>query len=117
MKSERLNRYQREYVERGKRFIHENLDKKLTLELVARNAGVSKHHFSRLFKLSTGYNVVEYVNRRRICLAKKFLIEEMSVTEVCFTVGFNELSYFDRVFRRLVGMNPSEFQRQNRADK
>ena len=99
-------------IERALRFIEENLEKPITLEEVARESGMSKSHFARTFKFIAGVSFKKYFNQKRIEKAKIFLrSQEMNITEVCFSVGFNDLSYFDRVFRRLEGMPPSEYKK------
>jgi AraC-like DNA-binding protein len=68
--------------------------------------------FSRSFRKHTGMGVVEYVNRLRINLACQMLMNEpgQSVTDICFAVGFNNLSNFNRQFLRRKGMPPSRFR-------
>jgi len=59
-----------------------------------------------------GKSFKKYLNERRIKMAEALLRdEEMNVTEVCFAVGFNDLSYFDRVFRQAKGMTPSSYRK------
>jgi len=99
-------------IERALQFIENNLEKTITLEEVARESGMSRSHFTRIFKKITGKSFKKYLNQKRIKRAKYLLKgQEMNITEVCFTVGFNDLSYFDRVFRRLEGMPPSAYKK------
>ncbi|MDY6852662.1 MAG: helix-turn-helix transcriptional regulator [Thermodesulfobacteriota bacterium] len=71
--------------------------------------------FSRVFKNKTGRSFKEYLNRVRIEMAKKLMKEkEMNVSEACFTVGFNDLSYFSRVFHNLEGTTPSSYRKNSR---
>ena len=100
-------------IERALRFIEENLDKPITLEKVSRASGMSKSHFARTFKKTEGNTFKKCLNQKRINRAKILLkTQTMNITEVCFAVGFNDLSYFDRVFRRLKGMSPSAYQKK-----
>ncbi|RLF32357.1 MAG: hypothetical protein DRN08_06725 [Thermoplasmata archaeon] len=102
-------------IERAKRFIEENMEKPLSLAEVSRESGMSRYHFSRIFKAYTGMTFKTYHNARRIDAAKKLLQKpENRISEVCYAVGYNDLSYFNRVFRRYTGMSPSLFRKQFR---
>ena len=99
-------------IERAMRFIEENLDKPLTLAEVSKESGMSKYHFARVFKAVTGKTFKTYHNKSRIEAAKNLLRNKGTrVTEVCYEVGYNDLSYFDRSFRHFEGMNPSSYQK------
>ncbi len=100
-------------IERAKRFIEKNLEKPLSLEEVSRESGMSRYHFARMFKAYTGMTFKTYHNEMRIEAAKALLQNgENRISEVCYAVGYNDLSYFNRVFRRYVGMSPSSYQKQ-----
>ncbi|MBW1722830.1 MAG: helix-turn-helix transcriptional regulator [Deltaproteobacteria bacterium] len=102
-----------EGIKKAVRFIRNHFREPLTLDQVAMESGMSKYHFARVFKVSTGMTFKEYHNRRRIEEAKALLCNRtMRVTDVCYEVGFNDISYFDRVFRRLVGVNPTSYKRR-----
>jgi len=100
-------------VKKAIQFIEANLTKPLTLTEVARESGMSKYHFARTFKALTGKTFKEYLNYRRVEQATILLRKgDITVTEVCFQVGFNDLSYFDRVFKKLVGKSPLAYQKE-----
>jgi AraC-like DNA-binding protein len=85
----------------------------LSLADLAAAACLSKHHFVRLFKATYGRTPMEYVSQRRIERAQDLLrATNLTVTEVCFAVGFSSLGSFSSRFRALVGESPSEFQRR-----
>jgi AraC-like DNA-binding protein len=99
-------------VEPAVRYIEENYTTPLTLDEVANANAMSRFHFSRVFKLKTGLSFKKFLNRTRIKAAKSLMREEeMNVTEACFAVGFNDLSYFTRVFRVLEGVTPSSYRK------
>lgn len=94
-------------------FIHENMDKPLTLKQVSKESGMSMYHFARIFKSATSESFKTYHNHQRIEMAKGLLmIPENSITDVCYATGFNDLSYFNRVFRKFEGVNPSSYKRK-----
>jgi AraC-like DNA-binding protein len=85
----------------------------LTLEEMAAVACLSKYHFLRLFRATYGMTPMEYVSKRRIERAQDLLrATNLTVTEVCFAVGFSSLGSFSSRFRSVVGETPSEFQRR-----
>jgi transcriptional regulator GlxA family with amidase domain len=79
-------------------------------------AGLSKYHFLRLFQATYGITPGEYLSRRRIERAQDLLrATNLTVTEVCYAVGFSSLGSFSRRFRAVVGESPREFQRRYAA--
>ena len=99
-------------------YIEKNYMERLTLYEVARESGMSKYHFSRVFKVETGRSFSGYLNRKRIEVAKSLMeYQDMNITEACFAVGFNDLSYFSRVFRKLEGITPSSYRKDIRIGR
>ena len=100
-------------------FINANLTEDFSEDDLAATAGMTAPAFSRSFRKHTGMGVVEYVNRLRINLACQMLMNErgQSVTDICFAVGFNNLSNFNRHFLNLKGMSPSQFRATFAANK
>src|SRR5256886_12104343 len=85
----------------------------LTLDSMAQAAHLSKFHFARAFTAAYGETPRTYLTRRRIERAKTLLrTANLSVTEVCFLVGFASLGSFSARFRQLVGRSPSEYRDQ-----
>ena len=92
-----------------------HIDRNLTGELAESDlAAISRQSvsaFSRSFRRSTGMNFVPYVNSLRIELACQHLSQdELTVAEICFEVGFNNVSNFNRQFLAAKGMPPSRFR-------
>lgn len=93
-------------------YIQEHFDAPLTREEVARYVGVSPGYFSRSFRKEAGVSFQEYLNRYRIYQARALLSEgRSSVTEVAYSVGFQNVSYFCQVFRQEVGVSPRMYQK------
>jgi AraC-like DNA-binding protein len=85
----------------------------LDLDDLARTAGISKYHFHRLFTATYGVTPAAYLSRRRIERAQDLLrATNLTVTEVCWAVGFSSLGSFSARFRAVVGEGPREFQRR-----
>jgi AraC-like DNA-binding protein len=91
-------------------FVATNYHAHITLEQGAEVACMSKHYFCKFFKKVTGYTFFEYLMRFRIDKAKELILEDRrAITEIAYEVGFDNLSYFYRIFKRLTNFNPREF--------
>ncbi|MUL46637.1 helix-turn-helix transcriptional regulator [Mycobacterium sp. CBMA293] len=100
-----------EHLRRARDHADRNYDQPLDLEQLAAVAGISKFHFQRLFTATYGLSPAEHLSRRRIERAQDLLrATNLTVTEVCMTVGFSSLGSFSARFRELVGETPSQFR-------
>lgn len=77
---------------------------------MASKAYVSKCYYSRIFQKYVGKGFKEYVIDKRIQKAKLLLQKGNSVTDVCFSIGYSDLTHFARIFKRIVGVNPSIYK-------
>lgn len=83
----------------------------IRLSALADMAGMSPSAFSRFFKLHTGRNLSDYIIDIRLGYASRMLVDtSLSISEVSFDCGFNNLSNFNRIFKRKKGCSPSEFR-------
>jgi AraC-like DNA-binding protein len=97
----------------ARRFLESHLDEALTLDDIARRAFLSKYHFLRVFKDAFDDTPLRYLRRRRLEAAERLLTRsELSVTAVCFRVGFESLGSFSSLFRRHAGLSPNAFRRR-----
>lgn len=98
-------------LDRVLEYIAANLSQSLSLMELAAIAGMSAYHFARLFKLSTGLTPHQYVLTQRMERAKHLLLRgQCNVTDVAFESGFNDLSYFSRMFRKATGISPARYR-------
>lgn len=94
-----------------KKFISKNYMDELRLPELASLAGMSSSAFSRFFKLHTGRNISEYIIDLRLGYAARMLVDTAkSISEIGFDCGFNNLSNFNRIFKKKKGCSPSEFR-------
>ncbi len=93
-------------------YINANLDKPLPVEELAKVGGLSRAHFSRVFAESEGVPPAEFVLQQRMQRAAKLLTKAafIPVKEVAIMSGFDDANYFSKVFRRIYGINPTEFR-------
>ncbi len=95
------------------RFIHNNYAKPVTLEMIADIAGLNPQYLCKFFKRITGRTPIDYLNYYRIeCAAELLQLSEMNVTEIASICGFNDLSYFIKLFKKAKNMSPREFKNQ-----
>lgn len=91
--------------------IRKNFTSTLNESDLAKLSGLSTSTFSRRFRKHTGMNFVRYINRIRIDLACELLMQKkLSVTEICYETGFNNISNFNRQFLLLKNLPPSKFR-------
>lgn len=93
-------------------YIDNNYDKKLNLDYLSRIRFVSKYHLLRLFKRYYGMTPRQYLIDKRIEKSKELLKKGMSVTEVCFAIGFESIGSFSSLFKGKSGKSPSQFQKE-----
>ncbi len=94
-------------------YINENLQGDLSLEVFEQKFFINKYYFSRLFKKNTGLNLQQYIMFKRLARAKELLANGASVTEACYSSGFNDYSNFYRLFKRVIGINPGEYKKKS----
>jgi AraC-like DNA-binding protein len=98
-------------LRRARDLIDRDYAEPLDLDAMARVAGYSRFHFARAFAAAYGETPRAYLTRRRIERAKTLLrTANLSVTEICFLVGFASLGSFSARFRLVVGRSPSEYR-------
>jgi AraC-like DNA-binding protein len=95
----------------ARQFIDECFDQPIDLTLMARRAELSRFHFVRAFRQEFQQTPYRYLREQRIERAKQLLAAgNLSVTDVCFEVGFESLGSFSTLFRRLVGQPPASYR-------
>ena len=94
-------------------YVNAHIGEELTLKMLSENYHVNYSYLSQMFKSHTGENFSSYLNRQRIQKAAELLKQgRYSVADVGDMVGYHEVSYFCRVFRRLTGKTPSDIQKE-----
>lgn len=92
-------------------YIDDHYKEKLSVQQLADIAGLSRYHFSRLFKQVTDKSLIEYVNLIRINKAENMLrSKSMNISEIAMETGFSDIYYFSRTFKKLKKMSPTEWK-------
>ena len=98
-------------VSSAKQFVQSHVEEPITLAQVVEHVKVSRFYFCKLFKKATGMTLTEYVSRVRIEKAKTLLVDpSLRVSEIVYAAGFGSIPRFNSVFRRYVGMAPTEYR-------
>jgi len=96
-------------------YIREHAHEKLTLDELAKAVYLSRSYLSRIFKAETGMNLSNYINRERIRRACSLLVNtDMSISHIAHAMGFDEQSYFTRIFTQTTGVSPSRYRQENK---
>jgi len=96
---------------KARKFIQEHSDEALSLTKVAKFSNISANHLSEKFKEVTCINFVDYVARIRVGRARDLLQNSnLRISEIAFAVGFQSLSQFNRVFKKLTRKSPTQFR-------
>ena len=100
-------------ISKAKQYIEEHYTEELSLGQVAAAVHTSPFYFSKLFKRATGINFTEFVSRLRTEKAKNLLLDpNLRVSEIAYAVGFQSLTHFNRVFKKIVGQSPTKYRAQ-----
>lgn len=98
-------------VQRARQFIEEHQSEDIGLSDVARAVHASTFHFCKMFKKATGMTFTHYLSLVRVAKAKKQLANpQLRISEIAYEVGFNSLTHFNRMFRKLTGESPTVFR-------
>jgi len=94
-------------------FIETNYQKDIDVNKVAALTNLTTAAFCRYFKKTTHLTFTDFLNQYRINQAKKLLLHDKNVTESCYESGFENLSHFNKTFKKVAGENPSQFKKRH----
>ncbi len=95
----------------AKQFIREHYAEPLSLRQVSGIVNISNCYFCKQFRRTTGMNFTEFVSRTRIEKAKNFMLNpNLRISEIGYETGFQSLTHFNRVFKKIVGQSPTEYR-------
>jgi len=103
------------YIVKTCQYILLNLHTKLDLTTIARNVNVNSSYLSRRFKEETGQTIWSYIREKRVMESCWLLSQtEESITEIALSLGYDDVSYFSKLFHREKGMCPRDYRLKNR---
>ena len=105
-----------QYTRRILNYINHHFDSPITLKNLAAETGITTGYICQLFKRHTGCTVTQYINRLRCYRAISLIETGMSVTQASLAVGYNDYNYFSRVFKRFVGIRPTDSMKRIQED-
>lgn len=111
-----LPQYQYVKIRQSKTFMERYHAQKIDLQQIAASAFMSRFHYIRIFQRVYGLPPRQYLRDLRISKAKDLLKTGLSVTQVCFEVGYESLPTFSQAFKRGTGYSPKEFQTMNKSN-
>ena len=102
----------------GNKYIENNYMQKITIGDIAAAVGFSESHFMRYFKETMGTSFVEYLRDYRLTIASRLLTSsDSSILNIAAETGFENLSYFNRVFKEKYKMTPRQFRKESRLNE
>jgi AraC-like DNA-binding protein/ligand-binding sensor protein len=100
-------------IRKAKEYMEQHHTEDLSLGQVAQAVHMSSFYFCKIFKKATGINFTDYLSRLRIEKAKNLLLNpNVRISEIAYEVGFQSLTHFNRVFKRVVGQSPTAYREQ-----
>jgi AraC-like DNA-binding protein/ligand-binding sensor protein len=100
-------------IAKARAYIQEHQTEELSLSQVAKAVNMSSYYFCKMFKKVAGINFTDYVARVRIEKSKNLLLNpNLRVSEIAFEVGFQSLTHFNRVFKKILGQSPTDYRAQ-----
>lgn len=95
-------------------YIDNNYKNNISLNEIAESLYISKYYLSHFFKDRTGFTIIEFLNNKRIIEAQKMLKNtNLNITDIAMNVGFNTLNHFERTFKTINGITPTQYRNIN----
>lgn len=96
-------------------YIHQHIDTPIDIERLAEMCFLTKDHFIRIFKKEMNCTPGKYINEKKIAAAQlRLLVQDMSVKDVSYSLGFDNAAYFNRLFKKITGESPGAYKRRGK---
>ena len=103
------------YTKKARKYITEHYNENINLDDICGFAGISKNYFCHLFKSETGLSIWDYLTEYRISRARELLTgSDMKNYEIAYSIGYENPSYFSKIFRKMTGKSPSDYRNEIR---
>lgn len=108
----------RDIVQKAVAWVDAHYMEEVTLASLAERYHVENSYFSKIFRQETGINLIVYITRKRMEKAKEYIRNtDMNLMEVAFMTGYDDYTYFSRVFKKNTGMSPKEYRGCSKEEK
>lgn len=105
-------------LEKARQYVLDNVDKRIMLQDVADHICISPGYLSALFKKQYDQTLVEFINEQKCRRASELIRQgQYRIYEISYMLGFENAYYFTRVFKRYLGMTPTEYQKKYTTEK
>lgn len=98
-------------------FIENNYQKKITLSELSSIVNLHPYYLSKLFKKETGFLITKFITKYRLCIADKLLKKGTRINQIAYQLGYSDEKYFNRVYKKLNGITPSEYRHKYTLSK
>lgn len=103
------------YIKRAMEYVHNHFSHEFSVAEVSEHLNISEAYFCRLFKKETGYTFIRYLTHYRIHIAAQMLAAQpIKINEAALQTGFTDPNYFSSTFKRIMSINPSEYQEMHK---
>ncbi|MFC4212383.1 GlxA family transcriptional regulator [Pedobacter lithocola] len=100
-----------ETIKKAQKFIEDNIEEKITIEVLSTLSSMGRRSFERRFKFATNNSVLQYINRMKIELAKRsFETSRKNINEVMYDVGYTDIKAFRSMFKKITGLTPINYR-------
>lgn len=100
-------------IRKALRYIRKNIDNTISMDELTGLCCLSKDHFIRLFRKELHQTPVQYINQKKIEKAQlKIITSKQSVKDIAYSLAFENISYFNRIFKKHTGVNPTQYKRE-----
>lgn len=100
------------YIKKIKKYIAENIEKKVTVMELSEKVKLNAVYCGAMFKKETGETITKYINKMKIMRAEEMLLfDNLSISEVAYKLGFEDIFYFSRLFKKINGLSPKQYKK------
>ncbi len=103
-----------QYINNVARYLLENIEEGVSMNDLAEKLYLSKNYLGELFKQETGESIGEFFNKAKVYRAVVLLLEsDLKLNEIAFSLGFNNIEYFTKIFKKIMGVTPHNYRMKN----
>lgn len=105
------------FVKNAIQYVDDHYTENISVASISRYLNISSSHLNHLFKYYTGNTLWNYVISKRMLMAHKMILEQKSLTEICYAVGFKNYSHFIKTFTKTFHVSPKKYEKEILTDR